>query len=131
MAPYIDTIGLEAGSTGTAIAALPLEQSDPSTSIVVLEMPLGDDPSAAPGRFLRRRVENIGNANRRRDLCRSSGGCRTSCDSVEARHTRPGVPFQPPVIFIERQNCKLVVSCLSEKDMIRSDQDWPRGGNRK
>ena len=59
MSPYVDAIGLEAGSTNAAIVAL-VEQNDPSAGIVLLGEPLGEDPAAGARRFLEGHLNVLG-----------------------------------------------------------------------
>ena len=59
IAPYVDALGLEAGSENPAILAL-VEQYDPSASVVLLAETLGDNPAAGARRFLERHLGVLG-----------------------------------------------------------------------
>jgi hypothetical protein len=88
VAPYVDAIGLEAGSTNAASLAL-VEQYDPSSSVGLLGEPLGADPAAGARCFLERHLSVMGT--------RISGVTyaalplqRRWLDSVPARNARAG-----------------------------------------
>jgi len=59
LGPYLDAVGLDAAAPNAAILAL-IDQHDPSSSVVLLGESLGDDPAAAPRRFLDRHLGLLG-----------------------------------------------------------------------
>jgi hypothetical protein len=59
IAPYVDAIGLDAGSTSTAVIAA-VEKSDASSAIVLLGEPLGAVPDAGAQQFVTRQLSVIG-----------------------------------------------------------------------
>ena len=63
LAAYLDAIGLEAGSADldewAAVLAV-VDRRNPSSGVVLLGQPLGEDPSEAPRRFLERHLEVLG-----------------------------------------------------------------------
>lgn len=59
IAPYVDAIGLNAGSTSPAVLAA-IEKSDASSAILLLGEPLGAVPDAGARRFVTRQLAVIG-----------------------------------------------------------------------
>jgi hypothetical protein len=59
IAPYVDAIGLNAGSNSSAVLAA-IEKNDASSDIVLLGEPLGDVPDAGAQRFVTRHLALIG-----------------------------------------------------------------------
>lgn len=56
---YVDAIGLAAGSAGDVIPTV-VDRHDPSSGVVLLGEPLGEDPTAGPRRFLGRHLNVLG-----------------------------------------------------------------------
>lgn len=59
VAPYLDGMGLDAGSTNQALLAT-IDQHDPTAAVMLLGEPLGSDPEAGARRFVDRQFAVLG-----------------------------------------------------------------------